>query len=572
MRRIQFVIAIALMLGGSFLANQVQTASGVSVRKVEFTGSSNNKMSALLYVPVTASAMQPAPGILAIHGYINSKETQSGFAIEFARRGYVVLALDQTGHGYSDPPTFVNGFGGPDGLIYLRTLPYVDKQKIGLEGHSMGGWAIQMAAAAAPEDYQAMALIGSSTGTFGAPEGTKDKPKNLLLIFSLFDEFSNLMWGVNVPAEIVDSDKLKTVFGTTNRIEVGKRYGSLSLDNARQLEMPAVTHPGDHLSVDAIGAALEWFDMALEHDSQLDSSMQVWYWKELGTLVALIGLALLVFPTVDLLLSLNIFNSIKKQVLPAPKPSGLRLNIALTMIIPVLTFFPLQTIANLVFPASAIFPQQITNGVLLWAWGTGLLTLGLFLYWKGRSGKNLAALGMPLDKTIILQSMSLAIACCAVLYFCLLMADLFFLVDFRFWVVALKLLSQDQFGMFMIYLLPFTIYFLILALSLHNSLHQGGGQGRAIWVNGLILSGGFLVMLIIQYVPLLLGGTLTIPSMPLLSIVAFQFVPLMFLVGAVSTFCFQKSGNIYIGAFINGIFVTWYMVAGTATQALPFWH
>jgi len=28
----------------------------------------------------------PAPGIVAIHGYINSREMQDGFAIEFARR------------------------------------------------------------------------------------------------------------------------------------------------------------------------------------------------------------------------------------------------------------------------------------------------------------------------------------------------------------------------------------------------------------------------------------------------------------------------------------------------------
>jgi fermentation-respiration switch protein FrsA (DUF1100 family) len=66
---------------------------------VRFIGTGGSPMSALLYVPPGATAAAPAPGILAVHGYINSRETQSGFAIEFARRGYVVLALDQTGHG-----------------------------------------------------------------------------------------------------------------------------------------------------------------------------------------------------------------------------------------------------------------------------------------------------------------------------------------------------------------------------------------------------------------------------------------------------------------------------------------
>lgn len=79
------------------------------------------------------------------------------------------------------------------------------------------------------------------------------------------------------------------------------------------------------------------------------------------------------------------------------------------------------------------------------------------------------------------------------------------------------------------------------------------------------------MLLVIQYLPLLMGGTLAIPSQPLLAIVAFQFVPLMLTIGLVSTFCYARTNNVYIGAFVNAIFVTWYVVAGTATQALPFW-
>jgi cephalosporin-C deacetylase-like acetyl esterase len=89
-----FVIGWLLVLAGSWAAHAVQTAGGVEVRDVRFVGTSGTRMSGLLYLPKTATARTPAPGILAVHGYINSRETQSGFAIEFARRGYVVLALD----------------------------------------------------------------------------------------------------------------------------------------------------------------------------------------------------------------------------------------------------------------------------------------------------------------------------------------------------------------------------------------------------------------------------------------------------------------------------------------------
>ncbi|MCH7742291.1 MAG: alpha/beta fold hydrolase [Proteobacteria bacterium] len=572
--RNHFVIAITLILFGSLLAWFVQTAGGNTiVKEVRFPGSAGNMMSALLYVPAQASIDKPAPGVLAIHGYINSRETQSGFAIEFARRGYVVLALDQTGHGYSDPPAFAHGFGGPDGLAYLRSLPFVDQQKIGLEGHSMGGWAIQMAAANAPDDYTSMVLAGSSTGTFGAPEGTPEHPRNLLLVFSLFDEFSQLMWGTEVPADIVNTAKLKTLFDTQDAVVPGETYGDLQAGTARKLMMPAVTHPGDHLSREAIGASIEWFDLTLKHNSAIDPADQIWFWKELGTLAALIGAVLLIFPTTHWLFSLSRFKAVASKPLPVMDQSPLahRVNLAAAMIIPVLTFFPLQSAGQALLPGNAFLPQQITNGILFWAWGTGLITIGMFYFWQRKRGKTLADLGMPLEKEIILNATLIALLSGGCLYLTLLTADFFLKVDFRFWVVALKLLSPAQFGIFLVYLLPFTLYFLVLSLSLHNPLRRDINPGKAMWLNGLTLSGGFALLLVFQYLPLLSGGTLAIPSQPLLSIIAFQFVPLLFMVGAVSTYCFERTGNIYTGAFLNGMLVTWYMVAGTATQALPFW-
>ena len=175
--------ALLLVAGGGALASYVQTSGGrVDVRDVRFEGATGETLSALLYVPEGATPLRPAPGVLAIHGYINSRETQSGFAIELARRGYVVLALDQTGHGYSDPPAFARGFGGPDGLRYLRSLDVVDRSNVGLEGHSMGGWAALAGAAAFPDGYRSIALVGSSTGTAGAPAGTASFPRNLALV------------------------------------------------------------------------------------------------------------------------------------------------------------------------------------------------------------------------------------------------------------------------------------------------------------------------------------------------------------------------------------------------------
>ncbi|MEJ2409936.1 MAG: alpha/beta fold hydrolase [Novosphingobium sp.] len=178
-----FVALAALLaaIAGMFVASTIQASNGVTVSEVHFRGSSGARMRGLLFRPQGATREKPAPAILAVHGYLNSAEMQGNFATEYARRGYVVLAPDQRGHGGSAPVTFADGFGGPDALAYLRSLPFVDRGNIGLEGHSMGGWAVLSAAKAYPDGYRSLILEGSSVGAPFAPEGTRAFPKNLLV-------------------------------------------------------------------------------------------------------------------------------------------------------------------------------------------------------------------------------------------------------------------------------------------------------------------------------------------------------------------------------------------------------
>ena len=50
------------------------------------------------------SAESPAPGVVYIHGYQNNRETSDAYAIEMARRGFVVLEIDAIGRGNSGDP------------------------------------------------------------------------------------------------------------------------------------------------------------------------------------------------------------------------------------------------------------------------------------------------------------------------------------------------------------------------------------------------------------------------------------------------------------------------------------
>ncbi|MEJ2481183.1 MAG: hypothetical protein P8Y78_13680, partial [Acidihalobacter sp.] len=62
------------------------------------------------------------------------------------------------------------------------------------------------------------------------------------------------------------------------------------------------------------------------------------------------------------------------------------------------------------------------------------------------------------------------------------------------------------------------------------------------------------------------SSTLANAAEPLLSIVAFQFVVLLPLVGLISTYLFRRTGSIYAGALVNAGLVTWIVVASQATH------
>ncbi len=553
-----FLLGWALIFAGSFLAHRIQTSGGIRIEDVRFTGTNGTPMSALLYIPPTATRDHPAPGILAVHGYINSRETQDGFAIALARAGYVVLALDQTGHGYSGGTVGANGFGGPDGLKYLRGLDVVDTNNIGLEGHSMGGWTILKAAEAMPDGYKAMVLEGSGTGVLGTRAGTPDFPRNVAVVFSRYDEFAKLMWNVPRASEVGGSEKLKILFAATEIIAPGRLHGDIASGTARQLYTPVTTHPGDHISREAIGDAVEWFGKTLQGGAP-GRGDSAWVWKEVGTLAAFAGFVLLLLGAFELYLRLPGFAWLALPQDPVRERRDMRwwMAAAAAALIPVVTFYPFLEFGQMAMPPSRLFPQSITNQVLVWAALNAVITLILSRMLKGPKPRfNPRGRG----------AFAIALMTVATGYLSLLLADFVFKVDFRFWVVALKLFSPDQFRWFLFYLIPFTACFAVMSRALMALAIRGDGAARQYASALAVLAGGFLLFLIAQYAPLFLGGALLVPGEALNTIISIQFLPLMGIIAVILVFTARRTASPWPGAAICGLFVTWYIVAGTVVQ------
>ena len=110
-RPLALLLAMVLATFGLMcIAHGIQTDHG-NVEVSRGTIETNvGDLSYKLYTPASATAQQPAPGVLLLHGYQNDSETCAAYAIELARRGAVVMSLDEYGHGDSEAGLLNRGY------------------------------------------------------------------------------------------------------------------------------------------------------------------------------------------------------------------------------------------------------------------------------------------------------------------------------------------------------------------------------------------------------------------------------------------------------------------------------
>ena len=557
-------LGAVLIVAGALLAALVQTRGGVQVSEARWRTAEGAVMSGLLYRPPGLSEARRAPAVLLSHGYINTREMQSPFAIELSRRGFVVLAMDMTGHGGSGGNVGAAGFGGPSALAFLRSRPFVDPGQVGLAGHSMGGGPVLAAARSAPDGYRAVALVGSAPGLFGPPtDVSPDFPRNLNVVFGGLDEFAALMWRTAKGTDLPGSEKLRTVFGVTTPVAPGRLYGDPALGTARRLDLPHVTHPWEHFSSGGVAPVVDWMQARLDGEANpLPANNQVWALKEAGTLVALVGAAFLLLGAFELALGLPWLSALRRAPEPASavRGAGGWLALVLTAVLPALTYLPFMKFGALWFPSSH-FPQWVQNQLLAWALANTVLAILIALVLRR---------GRPVFSVDILRSLVAAVLSVGAVALALVLADRLLHVDFRFWVVGFRPLNEARWITFLTYLPFWTVHAVIAVRGLCALLAVDGASRRTTYLTAAgVMGGGFLVLAVLQYASLFSTGLLLTPTEPLNVIVALQFIPLLALVGVIAVFTWRRTNSYLPGGLICALFLCWYVTSGTANHWSP---
>ena len=436
-----FGIFVFITLVSAGLASYIQTGFGsIAIEKgfivPEQSDAANGspvRLAYKLYRPKNASAANPVPAVLAMHGYQNDKDTSGAFCIELARRGIAVLSVDLYGHGDSDPgmrgrgwgkysvknldkelsgpkrfmimmtfsvldffrPSISRGLadssmGGKSAWRYLSSLPFVDSSRMGLTGHSMGTWSSWSVAAQFPE-HRAIVLQCGELFPLDYYDSARIKFNNVLLLQALIEEFENMRdYGLKIRGLEKTPLRYRDFMGQNAPVDWNRTYGSFDNGSARRMELILNNHRLVTYDSHALAAGISWFNQALKPRHDLADTNQIYMLKEVLGLIAMLAALGSMLPLFLVLGRFKFFDSLRIPLAKSPKllsPKSRRSAVIIAILVSGLTFPFMTQLGHGLLPLPEnIFRMTVGNGFITWLSFLMLVSLFMLLYWKKKGG------------------------------------------------------------------------------------------------------------------------------------------------------------------------------------------
>jgi hypothetical protein len=584
---------IFIIIFCSFTASLIQSNFGnVEVTSIKLPTENGQHLVFDLYKPDTATSNNKAPFIVVVPGFQRSKEALSNIAIELSRRGMVVALIDPYAQGLSSSSTSrraatTQGYG-MFALVELahggEFLNYIDTDKIASTGHSMGGNAAIRGAnyfgkKAIKNNEPSMlhSVFVSGYVLTLLDNVLKDIRSNIGVSYALYDEgaFRNELKGWDASNMKIAPESIRVVNSGFNNsknaldeVELGKYYGSLDKRSLRVIHNEELIHPFQPYNNQATSNQIEYFEKVFNIKSSIDSSNQIWQWKELMTLISMITAMVMLLPLSKFLLSLRTFNSLIKEI-PNPLPVQNRKSkiifwsiFFLGALIACLSYIPMVDAAKNIFVAASsreltwFFPQRMNNSVMLWASFNGIIGLILFtlsyqLFGK-KHGVSSNSWGLEANINYLAKTFALALLIFSIYYSFLFLIYFIFHVDYRFWFMGVRIFQPELLIVLAMYAPFFFIFFFSNSLRVNGAMRiKGQPEWLSMLVAGFANSLGLLLIIVIQYVTFAKTGTVFWTTNWLSVNLLFAIVPMMFVLPYFNRYFFYMTGRIYLGPMVT---------------------
>lgn len=561
----------------------------IDVTTVAFSTGDASVMTAKLYRHKAATAEDPLPGVLALHGYQNDKETAGAGALELARRGYVVLAIDHLGHGssggYIDWDT---SSGANSGYLYLKGLPFVDANNLGIMGHSMGAINTINVGALNP-DHKA---LNPQCGTPGTPD-----LHNVLLTQARYEEFGIFRENEFLVEPLRDNQARIEAFGlTSGPVEWNKTYGDFGDGTARRAELLDTVHPGITHSGKAVAGTVLWMQQALKGGQEdahwILETEHVFHWKEVFMLTALMATLTSMTFLANILFASAFFRPVAGPLPDRHVAVGRDwwMPALLNAVIAGVTYPPLTQLGGIQGKVIVWLPflkMQITNGVALWFVVNAAIYVLVFGFWyrKNRKAKGVTMYDMGVsfdtEKTVLdwgILGRTFLLGAILFLWMYVLegISEWALGIEFRFWWPFMRQFTPRRLVFFWIYLLPALLFFLLnggvfLFGQIRQKEYATPAKTQTVWwlKNCFTALLGLVAVWLVQYVPYFLGvgPGFEVIGLPQYSemwpLMLFVFIPEFTVILFFVTWFYRRTGKIYLGGLMGAALAIWFSTAGT---------
>ena len=601
-------IGLVGIIGFSVVGNRVETLNGTvkvsehKLTKVETDEYNRNQplngmsytiddpevsVAYTVYRPDAATSTNPYPVVFVVPGFTRTKATMSQYAIELARRGSVVFTIDPgsqggtTHGGYEadengeyildeDGNKVQNSYSvARSGMGYLlqyvynnvETFDYIDRDAIGLVGHSAGGGdAAKLAADFAGDTYETSivkALYISGYIKTSAANVFNKLRCNTAMSYAKYDEGEFRYQDENQAYEVIALRFINEVNSKTNGAN-GKfdtfihdyEYGSIEDGTYRIIHNEETNHCFEMYDGKSIANTIDFFKKTLKLDTKLANDDQIWFVKEASNGLALVSAFMLILALVCLIVnyvpfmkslkvagdarlaqereikeaySLDLYtttnSTVARKEMTFFKRVLLWLPTILTAIIACLDYIPLARLSMDIFPDAAgnvytyFFPARMMNAVFLWAVVNGAIGLvvwvltsvienGYYTIYSLITGKENKAdwgkfKGLLVKPLDLLKSLGLAVVLFLTFYGILQVVYMTTHQDFRFMLISASPLQPRFVMTWLIYLAGFYVFYVSNSIRVNLGIAREGFKEWQVMLVGGLANSLGLVFMII---------------------------------------------------------------------------
>lgn len=570
-----FLISLAALILCSVVNWGVITGWGnIKIEQLSLVGDDGSVYTALMYIPKGVSNENKAPALLSLHGASGNARNHEQYAMEYARRGFLVISVDSYGSGDG---TYAEGMVDTFKINaaelywkYMMECPLVDPTRTVVNGHSIGSTgSLHLAAKYNPtvcvpvdgfmgvypskDDLHYTGMICAITGDADA-QNTDERLEPLKGLFEM--------------------DPSITIDGMMP--EFNKIYGSFEEGNAKVLYLTPHGHEDAMNSHKGMEVQLDFVQQAMEVPNPIPGSQQIWHWKDTAGQIGMIAFAAcLVFLALYLMEHSTFFASIKQ---PMPRNIGLRgkglaISVICSLVFPLLVLktgsFGLRALTD--NNAIPLFTMGRANRAFVVVIGLavlGFLTFILFLCTDGKKqNAKLDDFGVTnpgnakLDWKLIGKAALLAVVTLFVGFAYLRLQRQIFGTDFYCLYWGYKPMAWNKFIYMVPYIIVWCICFIMagVGMNVERRLPETGNEAKdtaiALAVNVVLAIATILAVVTIQlclqrYVVLRTGTAMSNWNADLTRLWG---MPAGVAIGtSINTYLYRKSGNIWTGVFLGG--------------------